>query len=193
MSMAFVEKEVDEGPLPLFYPLADVDAPTIRKILVWPNPTLSKIADPVDDFNAVDIKQLVADMFVTMRKDSGVGLAAPQVNVLRRVITLEIEPDKSLYFINPVIVWVSEKMYSWEEGCLSVPGYFEKRDRPEEILVETADLSGNVTTVRLQGLYAFALQHEIDHLNGIVFVDGLSPLKKDRVKAKIRKTLRLRG
>lgn len=193
MSMAFVEKEVEEGPLPLFYPLADVDPPRFLKILVWPNPVLNQISDPVVEFGTTELKQLVADMFVTMRKDNGVGLAAPQVNVLRRVITLEIEPDKSLYFINPIITWSSEKMYSWEEGCLSVPGYFEKRDRPEEILVETSDLSGNTTTVRLQGLYAFALQHEIDHLNGIVFIDNLSPLKKDRVKVKIRKTLRLRG
>jgi peptide deformylase len=193
VSIACVNHETEEGQLPLFQPLPDTDPAGILKILVWPNPVLHQISEPVSEFDTIELKQLVTDMFATMRHGNGIGLAAPQVNVLKRVITLEIEPNRMLYFINPRVVWESEEMYSWEEGCLSVPGYFEKRDRPQEILVETADFSGNITNVRLQGLYAFALQHEIDHLNGIVFVDDLSNLKKDRVKAKVKKTLRHRG
>lgn len=187
-----------EGQIPLFTPSSDLAPPTLHPIRVWPDPILHKLSMPIEDrgelaFGSLELKQFIADMFYTMVHGNGVGLAAPQVGVLRRIITMEIEPSKQVYFINPVIVSVSDVMYQWEEGCLSVPGYFETRERPNDITVWTNDTAGKLLEIRLQGLYAFALQHEMDHLAGKVFVDDLSTFKKDRVKTKIKKTLQKRA
>lgn len=160
-------------------------------ILIWPNPKLAEVASPVTKFD-IYVEQLIVDMLFTMRASKGIGLAAPQVGESLRVIVLEVEPDRPCYFINPTIV-SSQGNYEWEEGCLSVPGYFETRNRPGQITVETSLISGRTETIDLCGLYAFALQHEIDHLNGKVFVDGSSQLRQERARAKIRKTLKQRG
>lgn len=186
-----------EGQFPAFAPSTDIQ-PKLLEIRVWPDPILHKLSMPIEDrgplaFGSIELRQLIADMFHTMLRGNGVGLAAPQVGISRRVITMEIEPGKSFYFINPVIVESSEVMYQWEEGCLSVPGYFETRKRPNDITVWTYDTDGKLLVVRLQGLYAFALQHEMDHLAGKVFVDDLSSLKKERVKTKIKNTLQKRA
>jgi len=182
-----------EDRLPIFSPIFPMLPPTEQQIRVWPDPILNKISMPINkEFGTPELQQLIIDMFHTMRLNKGVGLAAPQLGISKRVITMEVEPNKLVYFINPIFIDVSETMYKWEEGCLSVPGYFEFRERPNDINVWTNDMNGNLLEVRLQGLYAFALQHEVDHLAGKVFVDDLSPFKKDRVKGKIKKTLRNR-
>lgn len=183
-----------EERLPLFNPIFPMFTPTERVIRIWPDPILHKLAMPIDkEFGTPDLQQLIVDMFHTMRESKGVGLAAPQIGVSKCVITMEVEPSVFVYFINPIIVETSDVNYKWEEGCLSVPGYFELRERPNDIKVWTNDMQGKLLVVRLQGLYAFALQHEMDHLNGKVFVDGLSQFKLERVKNKIKKTLRNRG
>ena len=183
-----------EDRLPIFNPIFPLVTPTERPICIWPDPILHKISMPIDkEFGTPDLQQLIVDMFHTMRESKGVGLAAPQVGVSKRVITMEVEPGVMVYFINPIITESSDVNYKWEEGCLSVPGYFEIRERPNDISVWCNDMKGEHLTVRLQGLYAFALQHEMDHLAGKVFVDDLSPFKKDRVKAKVKKTLRNRN
>lgn len=182
-----------EERLPLFNSFPDVIAKELP-IRIWPDPILHKLSMPIDkEFGTPELKQLIVDMFHTMRLNKGVGLAAPQVGVSKRVITMEVEPNVLVYFINPIITESSDVNYKWEEGCLSVPGYFEFRERPNDINVWTNDIDGKLMTVRLQGLYAFALQHEMDHLAGKVFVDDLSQFKKERVKSKVKKTLRNRN
>jgi peptide deformylase len=182
-----------EERLPLFNSFPDVIAKELP-IRIWPDPILHKLSMPIaNEFGTLELKQLIVDMFHTMRINKGVGLAAPQVGICKRVITMEVEPNVLVYFINPIIVESSDTNYKWEEGCLSVPGYFEFRERPNDINVWTNDVDGKLMTVRLQGLYAFALQHEMDHLAGKVFVDDLSQFKKDRVKVKVKKTLRNRN
>lgn len=179
----------------------------VRPILTYPNELLHKMAEPVTEFDD-ELGQLVMDMFLTMDTNSGIGLAAPQVGVLKRVITLSIphqymlksegtEPteytdphQEHTVMVNPEITDFSDEIYSFDEGCLSVPGYFEKRKRPTWIIVQYQTPKGNILHRQLEGLPAFAVQHEIDHLNGKLFVDNLSPLKKQRVKKKVEKTLR---
>lgn len=183
-----------EGRLPIFNPMFPMFTPNECVIRVWPDPVLNKISMPIDkEFGTPALQNLIVDMFHTMRINRGIGLAAPQIGVLKRVITMEVEPNKLVYFINPIVVESSTENYQWDEGCLSVPGYFETRERPADITVWSNEINGTLLVVRLQGLYAFALQHEIDHLAGKVFVDDLSQIKKDRVKSKIKKTLRRGG
>lgn len=193
MSIVFdnqkIEREINKN-LPFYHFSSELNSPLVRDILIWPDRRLHEISEPVKQFNN-SLQQLIADMIITMKQNNGVGLSAPQINIFQRIVVLEIDPLQSpTYFINPVILDSSSEMYQWEEGCLSVPGYFESRKRSQEILVSTNLLSGEQTQVQLGGLYSFALQHEIDHLNGKVFVDDLSEMKKDRVRKKITKTLK---
>lgn len=162
--------------------------PRLLPIVVWPDERLSVKCEDVTDFD-VQLKQLSLDMTATMQAGMGAGLAAPQVGVLLNVIIVfSLVSDTPQTFVNPQIIHQSEEPFEWNEGCLSVPGYFERRTRPNRIVVKYKDIQGKEHEDSFEGLHAFAIQHEIDHLNGKVFVDGLSQFKTKRVKDKILKT-----
>lgn len=163
----------------------------ILPLVIWPDERLKKVAEPVTEFNP-ELNDLIRDMYVTMKANNGIGLAAPQVGVSKRLFILEIEQDKALVFINPEILDASaDQLYKIEEGCLSVPGYFEERERPRRIVVRFQEVTGATRELELLGIYAFAFQHELDHLNGVSFVDDASLLKRERIKNKIKKTLQI--
>jgi len=138
-----------------------------------------------------EVRALVEDMFETMYKAPGVGLAAIQVGVPRRIVTVDTakkdEPKNPQVFINPEIVWSSEEKSAYEEGCLSIPEYYEEVERPSEVKVRFMDLAGKTQEVAANGLLATVLQHEIDHINGVLFIDHISKLKRDRVIKKFTK------
>ena len=156
----------------------------------FPDERLRTVAKPVTVFDAA-LRQLVADMAETMYEAPGIGLAATQVNVHQRVIVIDVSEDqKGLQaFINPVIESVSG-MQTYEEGCLSVPGVYDKVDRPSDVRVRYQDLDGKEHVLETGELLAICIQHEIDHLNGKVFVDHLSQLKQTRIKNKLAKLAR---
>lgn len=160
-------------------------------ILHYPDPRLHTVAKPVA---AVDdrIRELVKDMAQTMYNAPGIGLAATQVNVHERVIVIDLseEQNELLVLINPEIVWRSEEIQSYEEGCLSVPGIFETVKRAAQIRVHALDEKGQQQEIEADGLLAVCIQHEMDHLNGKVFVEKLSMLKQTRIKSKIQKQKR---
>jgi len=166
---------------------------TTLNILEYPDPRLYKVAAPVPVVNQ-EIRQLVRDMAETMYSAPGIGLAATQVDVHKRVIVIDVSEtkDQLLALINPEIV-LSEGEAENEEGCLSVPGYFDRVTRAERIRVRALDAEGNPFERDASGLLAVCIQHEMDHLVGKVFVDYLSPLKQQRLKAKARKRQRLAG
>jgi len=130
-------------------------------------------------------------MFETMYKAPGVGLAAIQIGVAQRIVTVDTakkdEPKQPQVFINPEIVWTSEEKNTYEEGCLSIPEYYEEVERPSEVKVRFMDLQGKAQEVAAEGLLATVLQHEIDHINGVLFIDHISKLKRDRVIKKFAK------
>ena len=148
---------------------------------------LGLVCDPVAEVND-DIRKIVDDMFDTMYQEEGIGLAAPQVDILQRIITIDIEGDKQnqLVLINPEIL-ASEGETGIEEGCLSIPGFRALVPRKEKVTVKALDRHGKEFTLDADGLLAICIQHEIDHLNGILFVDYLSPLKRQRIKEKLVK------
>lgn len=162
----------------------------IRPILIIPEPKLRQICAPVDTIDA-EIRALVADMFETMYDAPGIGLAAPQVGVLRRVVTIDIaretEPKQPLALINPEIIAASEETSVYNEGCLSIPEYYEEVERPAEVTVRYMTVDGETVEQVATGLLATCVQHEIDHLNGVLFIDYLSKLKRDRVNKKFAK------
>jgi peptide deformylase len=161
---------------------------TILTILEFPDPRLRTIAKPV--LNVDDsVRQLVRDMFETMYEAPGVGLAAPQVNVHKRLVVIDVSEDKSqpLVFINPEITLLSDQLSEYDEGCLSVPGFYETVVRPESISVTALDQYGKSFTMTPSGLLAVCIQHELDHLNGKLFVDHISLLKRNRIRKKLEK------
>ena len=164
---------------------------TTLTILEFPDPRLRTQAKPVV---AVDhrIQQLVDDMLETMYDAEGIGLAATQVNVHERVVVMDISPqrDTPLVFINPEIQLLDESTREYEEGCLSVPGFYESVARPDRIRVRALDRNGKAFEMEPDGLLAVCIQHELDHLNGKLFVDYLSPLKRTRIRAKLEKLQR---
>ena len=159
-------------------------------ILHFPDPRLRRRAEPV---GVVDdhVRHLIDDMLDTMYDAPGIGLSAPQVNVAKRVITIDVSKDRSdpLCLVNPEIRAVSGEMET-EEGCLSVPGVYETVQRAERIRVCTLDRDGRAREIEAEGLLAACLQHEIDHLDGRLFVDYLSRLKRQRIRKKAEKSLR---
>jgi peptide deformylase len=159
-------------------------------ILRYPDPRLFKKAARVDSVNA-DIRKLVADMAETMYAAPGIGLAATQVDVHKRVIVIDVSEAKDdlRVFINPEILG-REGEHEGEEGCLSVPGIYELVPRAERVKVRAHDQNGNAFTLEAQGLLAVCIQHEMDHLKGKVFVENLSQLKQQRIRAKLAKQLR---
>ncbi len=156
-------------------------------ILEFPDPRLRTIAKPVEAFDA-KLKKLVEDMTETMYAANGIGLAATQVNIHERLLVLDVsdERDQPRVYINPQIT-ASAGKESCEEGCLSVPGIYANVERAETIHVKAQDAQGNIFEEDLEGLHAICVQHEIDHLNGKLFVDYLSPLKRSRVRKKLEK------
>lgn len=163
----------------------------VLPILCYPDPRLEKIAKPV---SVVDerIVQLVADMKDTMYDAKGIGLAATQVDMHERVIVIDVseERDAPLVLINPELVWTSPTSHLNEEGCLSVPGIYDGVQRFDAVHVRAQDLDGKVRVIEAQDLLAVCIQHEMDHLLGKVFVEYLSPLKRNRIKTKMRKAQR---
>lgn len=159
-------------------------------ILHYPDPRLHQSATPVTEFTA-ELKQLAEDMTETMYAAPGVGLAAPQVNVHQRLIVVDVSEDKNglMVLVNPQII-AREGEQEYEEGCLSVPGIYGKITRAARVKVKAQDLEGAPFEVEADGLLAVCLQHEIDHLDGKVFVDYLSQLKQNRIRTKLLKQAR---
>ncbi|MEN9314749.1 MAG: hypothetical protein RIS35_1142 [Pseudomonadota bacterium] len=163
----------------------------ILEILRYPDPRLHQVARPVSVFDD-RLKQLVADMAETMYAAPGIGLAATQVNVHERVIVIDLSEtkDRLQVFVNPTIVGASGERKVYEEGCLSVPGIYDEVERPDRIRVEAFDADGQPFALDADGLLAVCLQHEIDHLDGKVFVQYLSRLKQNRIRTKLLKSER---
>jgi peptide deformylase len=160
-------------------------------ILVYPDPRLHTVARPVRDVDA-RVKELVADMLETMYDANGIGLAATQVDVHERLIVVDVseERDRPLVLINPEIVWASAEKQVSEEGCLSVPGIYDGVERAQAVKVKALDELGHSRTIEAEGTLAVCIQHEMDHLLGKVFVEYLSPLKRNRIKTKMLKARR---
>jgi peptide deformylase len=161
----------------------------VREILIWPDPTLKKKASPVAKVDD-SIRALVNDMFETMYAADGVGLAAPQVGVLKNIIVLDTTPRqpeaKPLAMINPEIISLEGKT-TYNEGCLSVPGEAEDVERAAIVTVKYLDPEGKEQTLRAEGLLAIAIQHETDHLNGTMFVDRISTLKREMIRKRMKR------
>ena len=161
----------------------------VLKILLFPDSRLRTVASEVEDVNA-EIKTLCENMLETMYECGGIGLAATQVNVHKRVIVIDVSPEKAspLVLINPKIkVLPSETKLDYEEGCLSVPGFFETINRPDSIEVDALDENGKEFNMKAEGFLAVVIQHENDHLEGKVFVDYLSGLKRQRIRKQLIK------
>ncbi len=161
-----------------------------RDIIVLPDKKLRLVSAPVAKVDS-SIQKLIEDMFEAMYEAPGIGLAAIQIGEPKRVVTLDLakkdEPKAPQVFINPEIVWASEEKSIHEEGCLSIPEYYEEVERPAEVKVKYLDRDGKPREVHATGILATCLQHEVDHLNGVLFIDHLSKLKRDRVLKKFSK------
>ena len=166
----------------------------LLNILEFPDPRLRTQAAPVDQVDS-RIQTLIDDMFETMYAAPGIGLAASQVDVHERVIVMDLTEDRSdpRVFINPEVTVIDDDLGAYDEGCLSVPGFYETVERPKVIEVSALDQEGQRFTERLEGLMAICLQHEIDHLEGKLFVDYLSPLKRKRIRSKLVKEQKRRS
>ena len=160
----------------------------ILNILEYPHPRLRTVAEPVTQFNS-GLETLVENMFETMYEAGGIGLAATQVDVHKRLLVLDVseERDERQVFINPEFKVLDETLFEYDEGCLSVPGFFEEVSRPRAIEVTACDVKGKPFTLKAEGLLAICIQHEIDHLDGKLFVDYLSNLKRQRIRTKLEK------
>ncbi len=160
-------------------------------ILCYPDPRLHTVAKPVQAVDA-RIKALIADMLETMYDANGIGLAATQVDVHERLVVIDVSEQRNrpLVLINPEIVWASPDKVVNEEGCLSVPGIYDGVERSTSVRVQALDENGQSRTVEAEGILAVCIQHEMDHLLGKVFVEYLSPLKRNRIKTKMLKTRR---
>ena len=161
-----------------------------RTILVAPDPRLKQVADPVAHVDGA-IETLIDDMFETMYAAPGIGPAAPQVGVLQRVIVIDVakddQPKEPLALVNPELVWVSDEDAEYEEGCLSVPDHYANVTRPARIRARYLDRRGQSRTLEADGLLATVIQHEMDHLEGILFIDHLTSLKRNMILRKLLK------
>ena len=160
----------------------------VLEILEFPDPRLRTEARPIAEVTAAT-RTLIDDMLETMYAAPGIGLAATQVNVHQRLLVIDISDDHSepQIFINPEVTVLDHDLGEYDEGCLSVPGYYETVSRPQRVEVTALDRNGEPFTREIDGLLAVCLQHEIDHLNGKLFVDYLSPLKRQRIRKKLEK------
>ncbi len=163
----------------------------LLNILRYPDPRLHTVARPVAEVDA-RIRRLVDDLFDTMYQAQGIGLAATQVDVHERLVVIDVsdQHNEPLVLINPELVWTSDEMMSGEEGCLSVPQTYDMVPRHARVRVRAQDRDGQSREIEADGLLAVCVQHEMDHLMGKVFVEYLSPLKRNRIKSKLLKRLR---
>ena len=166
----------------------------VLDILEFPDPRLRTVATLVESVDE-GMRALIEDMLETIYDASGIGLAATQVNVHKRLLVMDVseERDQPMVFINPSVEVLDPELGSYDEGCLSVPGFYEEVNRPRQIRVTALDRSGESFTEELEGLAAICLQHEIDHLDGKLFVDYISPLKRQRIRRKLEKSHRMRA
>ncbi|MBB4798097.1 peptide deformylase [Brevundimonas bullata] len=189
----------------------------IRRILTIDNAAdlaiLKAVSPPVEGGVTDELRALMDDMLETMYAAPGIGLAAAQIGELKRVVVMDLgdnpvegasddpeaEESEDLqlarrnprFFVNPEVVWASDEMYAYEEGCLSVPDYYDAVERPARIRVRYMDYAGQQIEEEIEGLYAVCFQHELDHLNGVLFIDHLSRLRRERAVAKVKKNARL--
>ena len=163
---------------------------SVKEIITVPDEILRKHSSEVEKVGKNE-KNLIKNLFDTMYASKGIGLAAIQIGVPKRVVVMDVskDPDKKepLYFVNPEITWKSKVNSTYEEGCLSIPNKFAKIDRPNQCSVEFLDYNGNKKEIKAEGLLSTCIQHEIDHLNGVLFIDYLSKLKKDIIIKKVSK------
>lgn len=166
----------------------------VLNILEFPDPRLRTVAKAVTLVDETT-RTLIDDLQETMYDASGIGLAATQVNVHRRVLVMDVseERDSPRAFINPTVTVLDEELGQYDEGCLSVPGFYEEVRRPRKVRVDFLDREGNAQSEIMEGLAAICVQHEIDHLDGKLFVDYLSPLKRQRIRSKLEKAHRLQA
>ena len=161
-----------------------------KQILIIPDPLLRKVSEPVSSVNS-EIKKLMDDMLETMYAAPGIGLAAVQIGVLKRIIVIDLSKDgekkNPLFIVNPEITFKSNELISYEEGCLSIPNQFAEVKRPSSCKVNFLDYNGKKKEINANGLLATCIQHEVDHLDGILFIDHLSKLKKDLIIKKTKK------
>jgi peptide deformylase len=166
----------------------------IRRIVTVPDPILKQVSTPVDKVDD-ELRALMDDMLETMYDAPGIGLAAIQVGVPKRVLVMDIATEEEgrmpRYFVNPEIFWESEQLSSYQEGCLSVPESFGDVDRPAEVKVRYLDYDGAAQELHATGLLATCIQHEMDHLNGVLFIDHLSRMKRDMIVRKLTKARRV--
>jgi len=170
---------------------------TVRPILIHPDPRLKKVADPIADVNS-DIRKQAGDMLETMYDAPGIGLAAPQVGILNRLIVMDAQRDPEakpnpMVLINPEVIWESEERNVYEEGCLSIPDQYAEVERPKLVRVRWLDVDGKTVEEEFDELWATCVQHEIDHLNGKLFIDYLKPLKRQMITRKMQKLKRERA
>ncbi|WP_411034614.1 peptide deformylase [Shinella sp. BYT-45] len=169
---------------------------TIKPLIILPDPILRQASKPIETVDG-EVKKLADDMLETMYDAPGIGLAAIQIGVPRRMLVLDVskegEDRKPLVFINPQIVASSDERSVYEEGCLSIPDYYAEVERPAKITVKHLDREGREQLTEADGLLATCLQHEIDHLNGVLFIDHISKLKREMVIRKFTKAAKLRG
>src|SRR5215218_5099518 len=163
---------------------------SIRPLVILPDSKLRLVSEPIKDITD-EIRRLADDMLDTMYDAPGVGLAAIQIGVPLRVVTMDVSKSETervpMVLINPEIVWSSEEKRVYEEGCLSIPEYYEEVERPDRVRFRYMNLQGETVEQDADGLLATCVQHEIDHLNGVLFIDYLSKLKRDRVTIKFKK------
>ena len=161
-----------------------------RNIVIEPDPILRKRSTPVEEVNN-DLRKLLNDMLETMYEAPGIGLAAVQVGILKRLIVIDISKNKEkkepLFLINPKLTFKSKNTSVYEEGCLSLPGHFAEIERPAECQIKYIGYDGKKKEIKANGLLSTCIQHEIDHLNGVLFIDYLSKLKKDMIVKKLIK------
>jgi len=162
----------------------------VRPIIALPDPRLRTVSTPVNGVDK-DVARLIGDMFETMYEAPGIGLAAIQVGVSKRIITLDVakkdEPSDPKILLNPELIWSSYSLSIYEEGCLSIPDIHEDVERPASVRVRYLDRDGKPQEIEAEGLLAVCLQHEIDHLNGVLFIDHISRLKRERIVKKFSK------
>ncbi|WP_415886392.1 peptide deformylase [Neptuniibacter sp. QD37_6] len=161
-------------------------------ILEYPDPRLRTIAEPVETVDD-EVRAQIDDMFETMYAAPGIGLAATQVNIHKRIVTMDISDDQNepLVMINPEFEVLDEELHKYQEGCLSVPGFYENVKRPQKVKLKALDYNGEPYEMEAEGLLAVCIQHELDHLNGKLFVDYISMLKRNRIKSKLEKLHKL--
>ena len=164
----------------------------IREILVVPDPRLKLVSEPVETVDD-DLRALMDDMLETMYDAPGIGLAAIQVGVPKRVIVMDLGRDETAreprYFVNPEILWSSEETAPYEEGCLSVPEIYDEIERPAKVKLRYLNYQGEQIEEDAEGVFAVCIQHEMDHLEGVLFIDYLSRLKRTRAVAKVKKAM----